>query len=290
MNKIRGLVWDDEAYNYDYMSNLKIRLDRHGIEISLYDDRKLFTDALSFDEWDFVITDLFHKELNHSNERPGVEIARYVADIKKSKPWYPIFILTQHPEKLTREDFKLPANVIFRYKDEVDWMAYYIKEELVQRGVFVDRKAVFLIHHVEKATHSEYAEKIKERLRLRKLESVQIKSANLRTEITAGLLQKMNLCGAIIAVCTPDDEWKDGTFHPRENVMLEIGMALGLSRGFDRLIILQKIGEQKKDFAKLPSDLGGVLTIQFKESISDVFEELESKLQEIGIDMSGKIE
>ncbi|MFL5538475.1 MAG: TIR domain-containing protein, partial [Longimicrobiaceae bacterium] len=70
--------------------------------------------------------------------------------------------------------------------------------------------------------------------------------------------------------------------HPRQNVLLEIGMAMGLSRGLERLIVL------KHRDATLPSDLGGVLTLNFDDDVSATFPELETRLRELGIDFSAQ--
>jgi predicted nucleotide-binding protein len=283
MTKVRGLAWDDEPY---YMTLLKDRLRVYDIELEIYQDRKDFSDAFALGEWDFVVLDLFKEEEGKMPERVGPQLARLVESAKRSEPWYPIFLLTAHVERLERSDFNLPANVILQYKDEGDWVALYIKEQLVQRGVYVDRRKVFQIHCSAAATYESHAKRVKDRLALRKIKSVEIEAENLKTEITAGLIGKMNECAAIIAICTPDDEWKDNTFHPRGNVLLEIGMALGLSRGLDRLIILQKIGDESKEHATLPTDLGGVLTIRFKNSITEAFDNMETRLQEIGVHLN----
>lgn len=282
MSKVRGLAWDDEPY---YMILLKDRLRAYDIELEVYQHQNEFSDAFAKGQWDFVVLDLFREGEGRVPERVGAQLARLVESARRYEPWYPIFLLTAHLERLDRSDFNLPANVILQYKEEGNWVALYIKEHLAQRGVYVDRRRVFQIHCSAEATYERYAKKVKERLAIRHVKAEEIRAENLKTEIASGLIRKMNECAAIIAVCTPDDEWQDNTFHPRGNVLLEIGMALGLSRGLDRLIILQKTGDEKKEHATLPTDLGGVLTIRFKRSISEAFEAMETRLQEIGVDL-----
>ena len=283
MNKIRGLAWDDKP---EYMSLLKERLRIHGIELQVHKDRTEFEDEFTLGRWDFVLLDLFSEAHGQTPVRVGPELARFVLSAKRDEPWYPIFLLTAQLQRLDASDFNLPPNVLVQYKGDSAWVALYIKEQLIQRGVYVDRRKVFQIHCSAPETYDRYAKKVKERLAQRHIKSEQINPGNLKTEIASGLLRKMNECSAIVAVCTPDDEWRDGTFHPRGNVLLEIGMALGLSRGLNRLIILQKVGDEKKEHAKLPSDLGGVLTIPFKKAVSEAFEAMETQLQEIGVDLT----
>jgi predicted nucleotide-binding protein len=52
-------------------------------------------------------------------------------------------------------------------------------------------------------------------------------------------------------------------------------MAMGFSEGFKRLVILQRWGAKPESQAKLPSDLGGILTLKF---YGDAHEETLEKL------------
>jgi predicted nucleotide-binding protein len=54
----------------------------------------------------------------------------------------------------------------------------------------------------------------------------------------------------------------DRFFQPRKNVLLEIGMVLGLPRGVNRLIALHGWGDTVEEQATLPSDLSGLLTLR----------------------------
>jgi hypothetical protein len=67
-------------------------------------------------------------------------------------------------------------------------------------------------------------------------------------------------CGAIIAVCTADDEESCEVYQLRQDVLLEIDieidLALGLNRGLQRLTILQQFGERVSEaFTKLEDRL-----------------------------------
>jgi predicted nucleotide-binding protein len=63
-------------------------------------------------------------------------------------------------------------------------------------------------------------------------------------------------------------------------VILELGIALGTGRGLKSLIIL------KQENAVMPSDLGGVVTLNFEKSPSEIFEQLEQRLLALGVDLS----
>lgn len=93
----------------------------------------------------------------------------------------------------------------------------------------------------------------------------------------------MNNCGVIIALCTAEDQWKrDNTTHPRQNVMLEIGLAIGLWRGPERCIIRQQWGSGVDQQAVLPSDLGGLLTLRFETGVKECWNELRDRLKVLG--------
>jgi predicted nucleotide-binding protein len=86
----------------------------------------------------------------------------------------------------------------------------------------------------------------------------------------------MNQCAAVVAICSADDELggaQAGKFQPRPNVLLEIGIAVGLWRGIERLVIVRQ-GE-----AQIPSDIAGVLRVEFKNEIDEVLDMLEEALR-----------
>jgi predicted nucleotide-binding protein len=113
-----------------------------------------------------------------------------------------------------------------------------------------------------------------------------ISGESLQTEILNGLLQRMNECSAFISICTPDDKADDGTYRPRQNVLLEMGMAMGLSRGLQRLVPLQRWGPEKQDQAVLPSDLGGIVALRFSK-VENQLDALRSKLEGLGVRFNG---
>lgn len=193
-------------------------------------------------------------------------------------PWFPIFILTKEPIESTAS---LPRTAVVRHKDLPSAIAAYIEEELKRRGVIFDKKRVFQIFSSgEHVTHQKVFE---EQLRIWKRIPDRIGAETLRTEILNGLIDRMNGCGAIVGICTPDDPQGDGTYQPRQNVLLEVGMALGLARGLEKLVLLQQWGDSPKVQAKLPSDLGGVLTIRFAKSIRETFLSVDRRFEELGM-------
>jgi len=91
----------------------------------------------------------------------------------------------------------------------------------------------------------------------------------------------MGECAGIVAVCSKDRELSAGEWRTRPNVTLEIGMALSLPRGIERLILLKEKGVER------PTDLGGLLTLEYELSPLERAHELEQRLQLIGVDLNG---
>jgi|SRR5271157_6207116 len=282
---MRGLAWDDEPQ--DYLEPLKRCLKPYQIKLEIEEKWPRFLQKFrSRDEkWDFIITDLYSPEPpGTAIESPdtGVRIAHVAVE-----QGLPLFVITKELEKAVIKA-GLPRQAIVKTKSmPVAWMADEICGELQRRGVLVDKKKVFVIYGRDRqATGARESLKAFLKTAL-KLEVEEISSTNLRTEIAEGLLQRMNDCGAFVAIYTPDDKLADGTCHPRLNVTLEIGIAMGLSRGLERLTILQRSGPQGDPglTAALPTDLHGVLTMRFADSIEAVFDDLKERLRNLGMDL-----
>ncbi len=283
---MRALAWDDKPE--DYMRMLQESLRRHyNIDLEIADKVKDFIDRFSGGTWDFIIVDLIEadKQALGDEDRVGLDLSRKITEQAHAGRSLPIFMITNFYDRLKIGD--LPPNVIPKSKStHPGWMAGEIRQELAQRGVYVNRRKVFLIYghdrHADGATG-----RVKEFLTENGLVAETISGATLATEIGQGLVSRMNECGAFVAVCTPDDRAPDGSSYPRLNVLLEIGIAMGLSRGLQRLIVLQKWGTSKEQQGQLPSDLGGLLPIRFEGAIESTFEALGQRLKALGVELAG---
>lgn len=286
MNKIRGIAWDDEPENH--MDYLKEFLDNHGIELTVFQSVEKFDRAFfaNLDDWDFAVTDLIDTRDKPPNSYTGLKLAQKVAIAKANHPFFPIYLLSVEPQKIHSQQALLPFNILPRYKAEPDYVAHYIKVDLELRGIFVNRQNVFQIHNSNLETFEKYGKKLQDQLKDWDLNPIVISPAtDLRSEIMAGLIHKMNGCAAIVAVCTADNEDVRGIYHPRENVLIEIGIALGLNSGSKRLIILQQMGKEMNERVELSSDLGGFLTIPFESDITSAFSQLKERLKLLRLDI-----
>jgi len=280
---MKALAWDDQP---EYMELLATYLERIGVRLEIVTSEKAFVDSF-FNEvaWDFVVTDLLleNSPVQGEGESVGLHIARRVADSEKGRD-LPIFMITEHYDRLNAKDMSLPSTVIVKSKSTYPgWMAGEIRQELGRRGLFVDQKKIFLIYGRDRNADGTRG-RVEHFLRGKGVNVVTLGDSPLKVEITQGLITKMNECGAIVAICTPDDDAPEIS-QPRPNVFLEIGLALGLSRGLQRLILLQKWGPAKEEQAVLPSDLQGILTIRFEGDVENQFNKLEGDLRNLGIEL-----
>ncbi len=281
---MRALAWDDRPR--DYMQDLRRRLGKFGIDLQIEADVGKFLEAYRSGGWQFIVTDLYlanwpaEGDLDSSH---GVKVAR---DFSRDVP---VYVVTGEYDRMTREQLKLPAGVVIKSKStHPAWMAGEIVDDLKRRGLFYEPRRVFLIYGHDRGWPG-LREKVRLFLKDDELEVIEISGVNLRTEILAGLLDKMTDCAAFIALCTPDDRI-DGVparYQPRQNVLMEIGMVLGLSRGLQRLTILQGLRPDPQHQAQLPSDLAGVVTIRMEGDFEHYCDQLRDRLIGLGVQMRG---
>ena len=131
--------------------------------------------------------------------------------------------------------------------------------------------------HGKKA--SGFKDKVVHSLEQHGVEPILISPENVMSSISEGLVDAMRPCGAFVAICTPDDKVRDDWYQPRQNVLLEIGIAMGLPKGFHRLVILQRAGVKPEKQAKLPSDLGGAFTLQFYDEQEEAIKRMINALE-----------
>lgn len=146
------------------------------------------------------------------------------------------------------------------------------KQKVIEFVKPIDRK-IFIVHG-----HNEGV--------LRELKSMlendfKISPIVLRDEIDDGktVIEKMEhygrLCAFAFVIITPDDiaeNKKKKILQPRPNVLFELGWFCG-RYGRSKVRILR----QKK--VELPSDLGGLVTIDFEDRVEEVFRKIKTDLE-----------
>lgn len=278
MYKVKGLAWDDEPE--EYMNKLQSRLKQYHVGLEIEDDYGRFLAKFDPTLYDFVVLDVFDDTDQRAGDgEVGTRLAEKVAAAVHDRPWFPIFVVTGKLNRLLPESFaNLPQNALLRYKADAVFIARLIKDDLVRRGVFISRRKVFLIRQTNH-THPLEVEQWLKKSPLN-LEVEVVSPSTTFTDIVASIRKKMNECAAIVAVCTPDEQLASGVWRTRPNITLEIGMAISLPRGLERLTIV------KPKSVERPSDLGGVLTLDYEYSPSEVFGDLEARLKAIGVDLN----
>lgn len=274
--RAEGLAWDDEPV---YMEMLADTLKNLEIRLEVVRTAEEFRAGFNSKSWDFVVLDLLDETRSPPKPR-GVDLARDVnASVDR---FFPIFIITNQPSLLQSTQLKdLPPNANVRYKIEDTYpMAVMIRDELRLRGAYTDPRKLFLVAPMVNNQPSSEAREVQEWLREHGHDVKPLNQRTLGAEILQTLLLEMSACRAVIVLCTADDPGPRDLLLPRQNVILELGMALGIGRGLRSLIIL------KQETAELPSDLGGVVTMNFKRSPSEIFSQLEQKLEDLGVDLS----
>jgi hypothetical protein len=278
---IYALGWDDEPKGY--IAELRKKLAVFKIYLTIEPNLDHFLKKLEDQKdqkWDFVIADLVQgdaRALGEPDRRVGVKIAE-IANGRR----LPTFIITQQYKRVDPKKHGIPKYAYLKSKSTYPtWMAADIRDDLKRLGILRGRDHIFLVYGRDRKAPD--ATKVV-RHHLKKCKAkVHMVTPGTADNLHVDLLKLMKRCYAVVAVCTPDDEAIDEQgvriFQPRQNVLLEMGMARGMGRP---LIILQKVGDKPEDHATLPSDLGGVLTIQFRDKIKDVYEKLDERLEQIG--------
>jgi CAP12/Pycsar effector protein, TIR domain len=276
---IKGLAWDDKQA--DYMAGLKQHLHHRDIELEICQKQEDFYAAFNRGGWSFVVIDLLDQSVPNTPPA-GIDLANYVSNANR-QPWFPILVVTREMQLVVGDYYKqLPAGAVLSYKIPPPLMALNIQHSLEQRGLYVDHRKVFIISRFVGNSLAPAADRFANWMRHRGIEVVTLASSAINSEIVAGLVATMNTCAAVVAICSADDELggKDaGKYQPRPNVLLEIGIAVGLWRGIERLVLV------REKTAQIPSDIGGVLRIDF-ENVDDVLDELQAALISKGVEFA----
>jgi predicted nucleotide-binding protein len=290
MTKYKALAWDDRPEGY--LDGLAARFkDPHQVHVDIATERDEFFIKYENELWDFVILDVMDQTSAERPQQVGLSMAER---IRKSNKRIPIVLITGEGnaviEGATIEGPVLPRSKSLTIGDMIIEILAFLKAHTF------DYRRVFLI-----SGHNRKAGNIKGRV-MKKLESVgltvdSINPANTNFVLADELVKRMAPCGAFVALCTPDQkivetettselglEW----YQPRLNVILEIGIVMGLTQGLERLVILQRWGTEPNEMAQIPNDLGGKLGIRFTDdhNYEDAIDQLVEALRRMGLRMT----
>lgn len=284
MSKWNILSWDDLPKTY--LNDLIKRLhDKGSFEVTLSEK---IDDCMEIfnkdpDKWDCLILDVIDE--TSDPEKPdkiaGVNLA---ARIRQIKPDIPIIFLTEYLNQIFESGIVIEQPFILRPKSyPVPFISIDIVNLLEANKTESDTESdkVFLIYG-SNSQAGNIKEEVEDAIKGKRLRCEVLAPEKIMESISEGLVNAMKKCRAIIAICTPDDKIGD-VYQPRQNVLLEIGMAMALGNGFKRLIILQRWGKKPEFQAILPSDLGGAFTIRFFDNYKEAIKKMITALKKRGV-------
>lgn len=152
------------------------------------------------------------------------------------------------------------------------------KDDGVLPRVEVEGRRVFIVHGHDEAAWRALKDMLEKEFGLEVVVLKQQASAS-RTVIEK-FEDIAGDCSFAFALVTPDDMVKNAgseTVQARPNVLFELGWFYGRF-GPSRLIVLKK-GEK----TQLPSDLGGIVTLVFNESVSEQYTAIRDELRNAGL-------
>lgn len=282
MTEYKALAWDDKPE--EYLNRLVKELEGHNIAVDVEKEQGAFLSRFAQDYWDFLILDVIDEisEPEQADLNAGIRLADR---IRRNSKRIPIVFITE-ARQIPTDDFPIVGPTLLRSKSLTHWEMALDIADFCKTNV-VDTRKVFLIYGHDQ--HSgDIRSEVEMRLKDSNLRVEMVKPENVTTTLISALIAKMEPCGGVIAICTPDDKVNDNHYQPRQNVLMEIGVAMGIARGSERLIILQRWGAEAKYQAQLPSNLGGELAIRFfrENNHRDTLDKLVDALKERGLRVS----
>lgn len=289
---MKALAWDDQANAPDealqYMKRLATELGRLGIQVDLTSDSIEFTEKLKEGGYDFFITDWFDE--SETKAKGGAPRGAVLVNaIRKDDKLKPIFVISRRTARIDQMLLDVARPVFLKSKDvTVSWLAYDIAETLRDMGLMVDTKSVFIIGGNSSKSSSELS-LLEAWTQDHGLSAKRLSSRQSQEGINPNLMRELQTCAAFIALCTADEAFASESSEKRQlpatNVVFELGLVHGLPQGAKKLIVLRQVGELLQDKAVLDLRWGGHQELTFKDSVSDVKDELKKRLKALGVKM-----
>jgi hypothetical protein len=161
--------------------------------------------------------------------------------------------------------------------DRLETRVEVFSSEQGQRYLIPAGEKVFIIHGHDEAKWRELRDLLKDRLKLKTV--VLIEEPGAGETLIRKFEEFADDCCYAFALLTPDDFIeKEGKsyFQARPNVLFELGWFYG-HFGRDRVCIVKKANTE------IPSDLAGILSIDFHKMVSECFMQIEDELKKVGI-------
>lgn len=145
------------------------------------------------------------------------------------------------------------------------------------KQIKLDNKKVFIVHGHDDKARLELSKIIKDDLGLEPVVLQEEPNVSIET-IIAKFERLAKDCSSALILFTPDDN-ANGKLRARQNVILELGYFLGKFQDSDnRRIAIIKNGD-----IEIPSDISGVLYLEYFKNIKEIFYDLKKQFETWGI-------
>ena len=151
-----------------------------------------------------------------------------------------------------------------------------IKFDKEQPNITINSKKIFVVHGRDDKSRLELCNILKDDFKLEPV-VLQEKPNNSIDTIISKFERLASECSAAIVLFTPDDE-AEGNKRARQNVIFELGYFLGKfqDQKSRRIIIL------KKGTIEIPSDISGVLYLEYTKAVKESYYDLKKQLEHWG--------
>ncbi|MEN6331527.1 MAG: nucleotide-binding protein [Smithella sp.] len=169
------------------------------------------------------------------------------------------------------------VNMYSTIADRLETRADFFASDQEQRYLIPSGNKIFIIHGHDEAKWRELRDLLEDQLHLTTI--VLEEEPGASETLIRKFEEFADDCCYAFAILTPDDfVQKKGKsyFQARPNVLLELGWFYG-RYGRDRVCII------KKSKTEIPSDLAGILSIDFHDNVSEGLMKIQTELQKVGI-------
>ncbi|MCL3781383.1 hypothetical protein EMN47_13415 [Prolixibacteraceae bacterium JC049] len=143
-------------------------------------------------------------------------------------------------------------------------------------SIKADSKKVFIVHGHDDKARLELSKLLKDDLGMEPV--ILQDEPNLTVETIISKFERLaKECSAALVLFTPDDN-AEGKFRARQNVILELGYFLGKYQGDEN----RRIGIIKTGDVEIPSDISGVLYLEYFKSMKEIFYDLKKQFETWG--------
>tara|TARA_R110002049_G_scaffold16035_1_gene64791 strand:+ start:1630 stop:2502 length:873 start_codon:yes stop_codon:yes gene_type:complete len=141
----------------------------------------------------------------------------------------------------------------------------------------LNTKDVFIVHGHDVEARLELCNLLKNELSLNPIVLQDEPNESLET-IISKFERLAKSCSSAIILFTPDDN-ANGNFRARQNVVLELGYFLGRFADFDK----RHITILKKGNIEIPSDISGILYLEYSNNPKEIFLDLKKQYESWGL-------